>query len=212
MLKKCAYCKGTGKSPFSHLFRCPVCRGKEEIEVAEPVKKCPFCKGEGRPPLGTCCRVCGGKGFITQPEQSIKCDRCKGSGKEPESRFALPGRIPCYQCKGLGFIPLLVVPEPLPKTPPKAPPVPKKPSVRKPFVKKAPKVKKERLSLTDLPGVTPQIAEALKKKGYKTVENIATASVVRLEEVEGLTLGKAAKLINDTREKLKKLGKEYLWE
>ena len=60
--------------------------------------------------------------------------------------------------------------------------------------------------------MTSKIAEALKKEGYKTVEDVARVPVVKLEKIEGLDLGKAARLLNDAREKLRKLGKEYLWE
>jgi len=89
---------------------------------------------------------------------------------------------------------------------PKKPRKPKKPEkiVAKKEIKGTP--------ITELSGFTPKLIKALKKKGFRTLEDIATTSVVKLEGIEGLTLGKAAKMINEAREKLKKEGKEYLWE
>ncbi len=68
-------------------------------------------------------------------------------------------------------------------------------------------------AITKLSGLSPKLIEALKKKGFKTLEDIATTSVSRLIEIiEGLKLQKAAEMINGARAKLRKEGKEYLWE
>ncbi len=68
-------------------------------------------------------------------------------------------------------------------------------------------------TITTLSNLAPKLIEALKKKGFKTLEDIATTSVSRLEEIiEGLKLQKAAEMINEARAKLKKEGKEHLWE
>lgn len=66
--------------------------------------------------------------------------------------------------------------------------------------------------IVELSDLSPKLKEALKKKGFRTLEDIATTSVVKLEGIEGLTLGQAAKIINKARDKLRKEGKEYLWE
>lgn len=64
-----------------------------------------------------------------------------------------------------------------------------------------------------LSGLSSELMEALKKKGFKTLEDIATTSVSRLVEmIESLKLQKAAEMINEARAKLRKEGKEYLWE
>ena len=81
--------------------------------------------------------------------------------------------------------------------------------------RKAKKEKKEvgKTTITKLPGFSPKLIEALKKKGFKTLEDIATTSVSRFVEIiEGLKLQKAAEMINEARAKLRKEGKEYLWE
>ncbi len=68
-------------------------------------------------------------------------------------------------------------------------------------------------AITKLSGLSPKLIEVLKKKGFKTLEDIATTSVSRLIEIiEGLKLQKAAEMINGARAKLRKEGKEYLWE
>ena len=89
--------------------------------------------------------------------------------------------------------------------------------LRKPKKFKKPKkiVAKKKIKgtpFTELTGFTPKLIEEFKKKGLRTLEDIATTSVVKLEGIEGLTLGEAAKIINETRDKLRKEGKEYLWE
>jgi len=77
--------------------------------------------------------------------------------------------------------------------------------------KKALRVKKA--TITELSNLTPKLVEVLKKKGLLTLEDIATTSASRLMEViEGLELKKAAEMINEARDKLRKEGKEYLWE
>lgn len=74
------------------------------------------------------------------------------------------------------------------------------------------KAKIKRTPIAELSGLTSELIEALKKKGFGTLESIATTPVVKLEGIGGLTLGKAAKIINEARDKLRKKGKEYLWE
>ena len=90
---------------------------------------------------------------------------------------------------------------------------PKKPKKPKKQIKVKEKAKEEikKTPLTELSGLSSQLIEILKKEGLRALEDIATTSVVKLERIKGLTLGKAAKIINEAREKLKKKGKEYLW-
>ena len=79
---------------------------------------------------------------------------------------------------------------------------------------KKPKKAKKKIGAKEIEllALTPNLIKALKKKGFRALEDIATTSVVKLEGIEGLTLGKAAKIINEARDKLRKEGKEYLWE
>jgi transcription termination factor NusA len=87
-------------------------------------------------------------------------------------------------------------------------PSPKKPK-RKTLVKK--KIKKA--IIRELSGLSPKLIKVLEKKGFKTLEDIATTSVSRLvEAIEDLNLKKAAEMINEARAKLRKERKEYLWE
>jgi len=83
---------------------------------------------------------------------------------------------------------------------------------RKPKRKTVVKKEIKKTTIAELSGLSPKLIEALKKKGFRTLEDIAIASVVKLEGVGGLTLGKAAKIINKARERLKKAGKGELWE
>lgn len=94
---------------------------------------------------------------------------------------------------------------------PKRPKEPKKPKTK---IAAKEEVKEETKGTppTELLDLTPELIEKLKREGFRTLEDIATASVVKLEGIGGLILGKAAKIINEAREKLKKEGKEYLWE
>ncbi|HLC92991.1 MAG TPA: DNA repair and recombination protein RadA [archaeon] len=57
-------------------------------------------------------------------------------------------------------------------------------------------------SVEDLPGIGPLAAEKLTNAGYKTLENIATASAAELQEAAGLGEGTAEKAIKAARETL----------
>lgn len=57
-------------------------------------------------------------------------------------------------------------------------------------------------SVEDLPGIGPLAAEKLKNAGYKTLENVATASAAELQEAAGLGEGTAEKAIKAAREAL----------
>ncbi|MCG2688582.1 helix-hairpin-helix domain-containing protein [Candidatus Parcubacteria bacterium] len=68
-------------------------------------------------------------------------------------------------------------------------------------------------TIAELSDLGVKLIKTLKKKGFRNLEDIATTSVSRLMQmVEGLGLKKSAQLINKARAKLRKEGKEYLWE
>ena len=61
--------------------------------------------------------------------------------------------------------------------------------------------------------ISPKLRGALADKGFRTLESVATTAVSRLmETTKDLKLEEAARMINEARQKLKKEGKEYLWE
>lgn len=99
---RCAFCKGTGKDPFSllsSLATCEVCMGKGETAVQEPFQPCVYCKGSGiQPHSRLTCTVCGGKGVIHFEKPVRVCPDCGGSGREESD-------LPCVTCKGKGLIP-----------------------------------------------------------------------------------------------------------
>lgn len=73
--------------------------------------------------------------------------------------------------------------------------------------------KTSKTPITKLSNFSPEIIKALEKKGICTLEDVATVSISRfMEMVENLDLHKAAKMINEARDKLRKKGKEYLWD
>ncbi|MBI4210430.1 MAG: DNA repair and recombination protein RadA [Candidatus Diapherotrites archaeon] len=61
---------------------------------------------------------------------------------------------------------------------------------------------KEIRTIEDLPGIGPQAAEKLISAGYKTLENIATASAAELQEAAGLGEGTAEKAVKAARDAL----------
>jgi len=68
-------------------------------------------------------------------------------------------------------------------------------------------------SITELSNLSPELIKVLKRQGIRTLEDIAIISVSRLMDmIEDLELKQAADMINEARDKLKKEGKEYLWE
>lgn len=90
---------------------------------------------------------------------------------------------------------------------------PKKEIVVKKVTKKVKKKEIKETPITGLIGLTPKLMEELKGKGFRTLEDVATTSLSRfMETIKGLGLKKAADMINEARAKLKKEGKEYLWE
>jgi len=72
--------------------------------------------------------------------------------------------------------------------------------------------KPKKKTVTKLYSLTPKLTKVLKQKRFGTLEDVATISVSRLMEVEDLELKKAAEIINEARDKLRKEGREYLWE
>lgn len=73
--------------------------------------------------------------------------------------------------------------------------------------------KVKRATVAELSGLTSKLIEELKRKGFRTLEDVATISISRLlGAIEGLELKQAADMINEAREKLRRKGKEYLWE
>ncbi|MBI3333133.1 MAG: transcription termination/antitermination protein NusA [Candidatus Omnitrophica bacterium] len=65
-----------------------------------------------------------------------------------------------------------------------------------------------KVSIADLEGVGPKLAEALKEAGYETIAAIAQASVERLTEVKGVGEKTAKKLLEGAKEMLSKLEAE----
>lgn len=68
-------------------------------------------------------------------------------------------------------------------------------------------------AISELSNLAPESVEVLREKGFLTLEDVATSSVTRLmEAVKSLELKQAADIINRARAKLRKEGREYLWE
>lgn len=68
-------------------------------------------------------------------------------------------------------------------------------------------------AITELSNLAPESVEVFREKGFLTLEDVATSSVTRLmEALKGLELKQAADIINRARAKLRKEGREYLWE
>lgn len=94
----CAYCKKTGID-HDGLSVCPVCRGKKENTLEEPVVMCAFCKGRGSSnSLTIVCRVCDGKGLVHVDGPIEKCPECHGRGKMTGTDLM------CIKCMGKGII------------------------------------------------------------------------------------------------------------
>jgi len=88
---------------------------------------------------------------------------------------------------------------------------------KKKIINKAKKAKEKteakKSSIAELSDFGVKLIGTLKEKGFRNLEDIATTSVSRLMQmVKGLGLKKAAQLINKARAKLRKEGKEHLWE
>ncbi|MEM2673623.1 MAG: helix-hairpin-helix domain-containing protein, partial [Candidatus Bathyarchaeia archaeon] len=58
--------------------------------------------------------------------------------------------------------------------------------------------RKRYLSIDEIPGVTPSIAEKLRELGFNTVESLAMATIRELEQV-GISDKKAFEIINAAR-------------
>ncbi len=67
-MRRCAFCRGSGRGKAGTMITCPVCRGYGAISVVEPVHDCPECLGSGRGTKGMPCIKCGGKGIASGPE------------------------------------------------------------------------------------------------------------------------------------------------
>ncbi len=65
-----------------------------------------------------------------------------------------------------------------------------------------------KLSVAELPGVGPKLAEALEESGYKTVDRIARAGVEELVQIKGVGDKAAEKLIGAAKEAMRKLEAE----
>ena len=65
-----------------------------------------------------------------------------------------------------------------------------------------------KLSVADLPGVGPKLAEALKEAGYETVDRIARLSLEDLMQVKGVGEKTAQKLLEGAQEAMTKLQAE----
>jgi len=94
----CAFCKGTGKSPFASA-KCPACGGKRKVQVQTPYYQCGFCGGTGASGSMTC-TICKGKGVVTFAGPAQVCPACGGHGRDMGS----PLRLSCPVCGGKGII------------------------------------------------------------------------------------------------------------
>lgn len=94
----CSFCKGTGLGWTGG--KCPVCHGKETVNVKPPVVICAFCKGKGtdQPMSQVTCPACRGKGVIRVKEPIEKCGSCRGRGRP------LGSNLYCLTCKGAGVV------------------------------------------------------------------------------------------------------------
>ena len=99
---KCAFCGGTGRDPFEVMSKkssCPVCKGRGEVSVQEPLVPCAYCHGTGQQPrTRLSCPACQGKGVVHLAGPTTECPNCEGAGKEPKTN------MPCWVCKGAGLI------------------------------------------------------------------------------------------------------------
>ncbi len=100
---RCPFCEGKGVDPFgvmSVLSQCPVCLGKKELKMREPLHECAFCAGSGvHPHTRMTCSACGGKGAATLKGPVETCPACEGSGASNSDN------MPCTRCHGLGVVP-----------------------------------------------------------------------------------------------------------
>ena len=69
MLKKCAFCSGSGRYP-GYSKPCTVCNGAGQNDVPSDHVRCNFCSGSGR-----------------QPGYSKPCEACSGTDVVKPSRF-----------------------------------------------------------------------------------------------------------------------------
>ena len=97
----CAFCRGTGKNPFS-AAKCPACGGRRRVRVKTPYYRCGFCQGSGASSTMTC-TVCKGTGAVTAEGEGEVCPACAGRGRDMGS----PLRLSCPVCGGEGIVPKL---------------------------------------------------------------------------------------------------------
>lgn len=67
-IRRCAFCRGSGRGKVGTTITCSICKGRGAISVVEPVHDCPQCQGSGRGGKGLPCVKCGGKGVVMGPE------------------------------------------------------------------------------------------------------------------------------------------------
>ena len=100
---QCPFCRGEGVDPFgvmSAISRCPVCLGKKELKMREPLRECAFCGATGvHPHTRMTCTACQGRGAVTLKGPVETCPACQGSGASDHDG------MPCTQCQGLGVVP-----------------------------------------------------------------------------------------------------------
>ena len=104
---ECAFCKGSGKDPFSllsTLSTCQVCSGSGRRTLTMPVVKCAYCGGSGiHPHSRMVCMTCRGAGQVSVPEDAVPCPGCGGSGKEADNHY-FDSVLPCMVCGGKGVV------------------------------------------------------------------------------------------------------------
>jgi hypothetical protein len=64
-VRRCAFCRGTGRSPRGSATSCAVCGGFGAFHMPDPVRRCNRCRGTGQGIPSTCtCISCSGRGIV----------------------------------------------------------------------------------------------------------------------------------------------------
>ena len=70
-IRRCVFCRGTGKTRAASSLVCTVCSGKGAVNVTEPVEICSSCRGSGKKRgSNLSCIACRGKGLVHKREMS----------------------------------------------------------------------------------------------------------------------------------------------